>query len=440
MKNTKNNQTTKTKKTNKTTKTLKAQQNKQVKKAKKWLISVVCLALVALMGFVASSLGLDKFASWLNGSSETPSSETSSNSSPSSLSSSTSSSSSSSPESIYVPDPEVVAKAVDFSRSNEPEELEVFFFQLEHWESQTQVGDSFMIKYGDIEILIDAGEQAVGTQVVAPYMESTVRDGVIELCINTHTDSDHLGGFLGKKVDGAYTGVFSVPHQIQYFIDSGYKATTTLYNNYYTELTKRVESGTKYFTYEETMTSDEAPSMFILGEDTYLQILDTKMYENNFANSNQPNDYSVCALLVHGQKKCLFMGDAEKKAEKALLSYNNVPQVDLFKSNHHGSNTSNSTELLDVIKPSYVIVDSTAKNKHNIPTKEILDRLKTYTPEIYTPFVNGGIHIYLKKDSNSIRFHCDGYKQFENNLKGAIKPGTEGAPIRIHDSDWYKSL
>ena len=132
------------------------------------------------------------------------------------------------------------------------------------------------------------------------------------------------------------------------------------------------------------------------------------------------------------------MGDAEKKAEKALLSYNNVPQVDLFKSNHHGSNTSNSTELLDVIKPSYVIVDSTAKNEYNIPTKEILDRLRTYTPEIYAPFINGGIHIYLKKDS--IRFNCDGYKQYENDLRGAIKNGTQGAPIRIHDSDWYKSL
>ena len=418
MKNTKSKE-----KNTKLTKTLKAQHKKQVKKAKKILISIICILLVSLLGFIASTLGFDKFASWLNGSSETPSSETSS---------------ATSSEDIYVPDPEVVAKAVNFSRSNEPEELEIFFFQLEHWESQTQVGDSFLIKYGDIEILIDAGEQGVGTQVIAPYMESVVRDGVIELCINTHTDTDHLGGFLGRKVDGNYSGVFSLPHQIQYFIDSGYKAKTNLYNNYYTELTKKVESGTKYFTYEETMTSDEAPSMFILGKDTYLQILDTKMYENNFANSTAPNDYSVCALLVHGQKKCLFMGDAEKKAEKALLSYNNVPQVDLFKSNHHGSNTSNSTELLDVIKPSYVIVDSTAKNKHNIPTKEILDRLRTYTPEIYTPFINGGIHIYLKKDS--IRFNCDGYKQYENNLKGAIKNGTQGAPIRIHDSDWYKSL
>jgi len=375
---------------------------------------ITLLGLTALVGITTSSCDLKlyypEFGSW----------PTSSNSS------------------ALVSVPPVIENSVDLSKDNEPEELEIFFFQLEHKDSQTQVGDSFMIKYGDIEILIDAGEQAVGTNVVRPIIDSIVTDGIIELCINTHTDSDHLGGFLGKKINSAYTGVFSSSNSIQYLIDSGYQSSTQLFKNYQTELNKRIENGTKYFTYEQTMTSTDAPNKFILGQDTYLQILDTKMYANNFSGSSSPNDYSVCTLLVHGQKKCLFMGDAEKKAETALLTYNTLPEIDLFKANHHGSNTSNSTNLLDVINPKYVMVDSTASNKYNIPTKEILDRLKNYTPEIYTPFLNGGIHTYLKKDS--IRFSCDGFKQYNDGLNGAIKDGTIGSPIRIHDSEWYKSL
>ena len=314
-------------------------------------------------------------------------------------------------------------------------ELELYFFQLENERSLTQVGDAYYIRYGTVDILIDAGVQNIGSNVVLPYLKDRVTDGVIELCINTHTDEDHMGGFLGLKSGGEYTGILSTEMEIRYFIDSGYQAKTLIYENYRAELQKKIETGTQYYSYAQTMSEENVPNRLILGPETYIDILDSKIYENDFAVSNNINDYSVPVILTHGKTKFLLMGDCEKKAEQAVLDRNALDHVDFFKANHHGSPTSNNKFLLDAIAPDYVLIDATASNKYNLPKKEIVDRFLEYTPEIYTPFLSGGIHVY--SDKETLRFDCDGYRQYEDGKKGEIREGTVGAPLRIQDSAWY---
>lgn len=314
-------------------------------------------------------------------------------------------------------------------------ELELYFFQLENERSLTQVGDAYYIRYGTIDILIDAGVQNIGSNVVLPYLRDRVTDGVIELCINTHTDEDHIGGFLGLKNGGAYTGILSTEMDIRFFIDSGYQAKTQIYENYRAELQKRIDTGTQYFSYAQTMCDENVPNRLILGPETYIDILDSKIYENDFAVSNNVNDYSVPVILTHGETKFLLMGDCEKKAEQAIIDRNPLGHVDFFKANHHGSPTSNNKFLLDAITPDYVLIDATATNKYNLPKKEIVDRFLEYTPEIYAPFLNGGIHVY--SDKTTLRFDCDGYRQYEDEKKGEIREETAGAPMRIQDSAWY---
>lgn len=334
-----------------------------------------------------------------------------------------------------IPLPE--GKEVKLSAKDDQEgNLEIFFFQLENESSQSMVGDAIYLKYGDIDILIDAGVQYIGSNIVKPYLEEKVTDKVIELCINTHTDLDHIGGFVGLKKDSAYTGVMSTSCKINYFIDSGYEASTEIYKNYKSERDKLVNNGTSYYSYEQTMTHDNIPSKYILGTDTYIELLDSKIYENNFSGSNDVNDYSVPLILHHGKTSFLLMGDCEKKAEENVLKYNNLPEVDFFKANHHGSPTSNTKGLLDVIKPDYIIIDATKENKYNLPKKEIVDRFLNYTQEIYAPFINGGIHVY--SDKEKLSFDCDGYIDYTSGV-GILDENTKGTPIKLQTTSWYQN-
>ena len=128
------------------------------------------------------------------------------------------------------------------------------------------------------------------------------------------------------------------------------------------------------------------------------------------------------------------MGDCEKKAESRVLQYNELGKVDFFKANHHGSPTSNTEELLNVIDPEYIVIDSTAENQYNLPKKEIVDRFLKYTENIYAPFINGGIHIY--SDKTNLRFVPDGFIDYPNG--GAIKEGTE-VMIPLQNTSWYET-
>ena len=185
------------------------------------------------------------------------------------------------------------------------------------------------------------------------------------------------------------------------------------------------------------MTSDIVPNVFYLGSDTYIQVLDTKLYENNFEEVKDLNDSSVPVLLVHGNNKFLLMGDCEKKAEERVIEYNNLSKVDFFKANHHGSPTSNTEALLDIIRPDYIVIDSTASNSYNLPKKEIVDRFLKYTENIYAPFINGGIHIY--SDKTNITFECDGFIDYTNNKEGELVEGTQGQPTPLQDTSWYQT-
>ena len=305
------------------------------------------------------------------------------------------------------------------------ENLEIIFPQLEHKDSQTQVGDAIYIKAGDVDIVVDAGEKGVGTNVMVPLLEKYVTDKEIDLIITTHSDSDHMGGMVG--VDGQ--GVLSISgFTYRNILDFGYLGTTYLFDEYYEIRQNLIENkSTKYYKVEDSVTDEETPNVFYLGMDTTLTILDTKMYDY----ITDVNEYSVCFLLEHGSQRFLFTGDAYDEAEKNLTNLN-IGHVDFYKAAHHGSPTSNSVALLDTITPDYVVIDATYSNKHNLPKKEIVDRFTNYTVNIYAPFVNGTLHVL--SDGLDISITCEGFYDYETNK---IITKTKSL-IKVQNSDWYK--
>ena len=294
------------------------------------------------------------------------------------------------------------------------DDVKITFLELFGTNGNPQIGDSVFIECGDIDILIDAGEKASGSNTVVPFIEEHVSDNILELVIVTHADSDHLGGMVG--LSNSY-GALEVPGiTYQYIVDFGYEGQTQLYKDYLEVRNKKIKEGTKYFSIGSIFDSDylEAITRFYLGVDTYLDLLDYKTYE--ISEITDDNDRSVSCLLTHNDKKVLLCGDAEKK-EEAYLTSLNIGHVDVFKANHHGSPTSNTNAFLDNITPNYVIICSSEENKYNLPKKTIIERFNNYTENVFATFISGNIMITLKDNDVSV--------------------SAEKSLVFVQKSDWY---
>lgn len=280
-------------------------------------------------------------------------------------------------------------------------ELKVTFLDLYGNSNNQQIGDSIFIEYGDIDILIDAGEKASGSCTVVPFLLEHVEDKKLEMIITTHADSDHLGGMVGLSGKDMYGALEAPGIEYQYIVDFGYEADSKVYKDYVELRNARVQEGATYLSIKEIFNEEnlEAAAHFYLGEDMFLDFLDYKIY--GMADIDDDNDRSVSCLLTHDEKKILLCGDSEKK-EESYLTKLNIGKVDVFKANHHGSPTSNTKNLLDQIRPEYVVICSSEENKYNLPKKTIISRLIEYTQNVYATFISGNIEVISKNNNITI--------------------------------------
>lgn len=280
-------------------------------------------------------------------------------------------------------------------------ELKVTFLDLYGNSNNQQIGDSIFIEYGNIDILIDAGEKASGSCTVVPFLLERVEDKKLKMIITTHADSDHLGGMVGLSGKDMYGALEAPGIEYQYIVDFGYEADSKVYKDYVELRNARVQEGATYLSIKEIFNEEnlEAAAHFYLGEDMFLDFLDYKTY--GMADIDDDNDRSVSCLLTHDEKKILLCGDSEKK-EESYLTKLNIGKVDVFKANHHGSPTSNTKNLLDQIRPEYVVICSSEENKYNLPKKTIISRLIEYTQNVYATFISGNIEVISKNNNITI--------------------------------------
>lgn len=296
------------------------------------------------------------------------------------------------------------------------DELKVTFLELLDDKKEGKIGDSIYIEYGDVDILIDAGDKNEGSNTVVPFIEKHCEDDILELVIITHADADHLGGMVGLS---SSVGALEVPGiTYQYLIDFDYEGTTKLYSDYVEIRNELVENGTKYYGISSILhpESEEVGSQFYLGVDAALNFLDYQTYADDKIDDD--NDRSVVCLITHMDKKFLLCGDAEKK-EEAILTDLNIGHVDVFKSNHHGSPTSNTESFLNTITPDYIVISSSEENKYVLPKKVVVERLLKYTDKVYATFINGNI-VFISKNNQ-------------------ITTSFEKEDTLIQNSNWYKT-
>ena len=222
-------------------------------------------------------------------------------------------------------------------------------------------GDAILIDCGQVEVLIDGGDNKAGSTVVSALRPLV--DGKLDYIIATHPDADHIGGL--DDVLAAF--------EVGEVIDSGRSATSATYKDYMTAVQN--EPGC-------TLSYDEDRTI-ILGPNTILSIIETG---DNWSNAN---DSSVVSELICGDVTVLFTGDISQKVEQECLSL--FGDVDVLKVGHHGSATSSSAAFLKVVKPEVAVASYKVGNSYRHPTASALQRLFDCGATVYGTGKSGTI-------------------------------------------------
>ncbi len=228
-------------------------------------------------------------------------------------------------------------------------------------------GDSILISSGGANVLIDAGENNRGDEVLAKIRELKIDK--LDLVIGTHAHSDHIGG-----LDTVLNSIKVDKILLSDLPDSLIPTTKT-----YTDLLEAIVQN------DVELIVSEVGLSFEVG-DGKLTILGP--VKNNYSDLN---NFSIVTRLVFGETSFLFMGDAEEKAENDILDSGANLSADLLKVGHHGSKYSTSQSFLKAVSPDTAVIQVGIGNKYGHPMSECLNRLSDDDVKIYRNDFSGTI-------------------------------------------------
>ncbi len=259
------------------------------------------------------------------------------------------------------------------SPTTSPSELKVHLIDVGQ-------GDSILIDLGETEILIDGGDRSPG---VVTYLNNYV-DGAIEAMVATHPHADHIGGLIAVL---AYFNVNSIWL-------NGDTSTSQTYIDFM------------------SAANSEGAAIYIAKRGDQIKVGSLVL---NVLNPPQPlftstNNNSIVLLLRYGDTDFLFTGDAEKEAEESMVAAHLIPDVEVLKVGHHGSNTASTSQFLQAAKPEVAIYMAGIGNNYGHPHDETIAALREIGAEIYGTDINGTI--IVTTDGKSY------YVQVEKTLPG----------------------
>lgn len=245
--------------------------------------------------------------------------------------------------------------------------ININFFDNKAFISAIDVGqgDSILIKLPNNKgnILVDTGgnpnsENKIAESRIIPYLK---KEGInkINYLILTHGDYDHVGEALN--------------------LIHNYKVEKIIMNKNDNALEKQIKR--------------EFHDVVNVSKYT----LNINGYILNFIG-NTFEDENLSSLIIYTKIKghhIILMGDAEKESEKSILKEYNLPNMDILKVGHHGSNTSSTEKFIGTIKPKISIISSGLNNIYGHPSKDVVLRLKEYGM-VYNTAVNGTVKIILQ--------------------------------------------
>lgn len=222
-------------------------------------------------------------------------------------------------------------------------------------------GDAAIIRTPtNCTMLIDGGPKQELAKKIKKYVPLSERD--IDLIVLTHPHLDHLAGILELEHRFNFkniwlTGVdYNLLEYEQLLLQLDPNITNISYINNYAEYNM---CGVKI---------------------TILQPTNSQIG----ATIKNVNNSSIVLLIEIKDKKILFTGDAEIEQEAELIKEysETLPKLDILKAGHHGSKTSTTPELLEIVRPDYLVISAGKDNTYGHPHLETIKKADLYNIEI----------------------------------------------------------
>ena len=249
--------------------------------------------------------------------------------------------------------------------------------------------DCTLLKYGDVDILIDAGNSADGKQVVSYLTRLGVDD--LELVIATHPHEDHIGGMYDV---------------LKAFEIEAIWTTTATYN------TSVYRSFTEQIAKEKLNLHHPKPGEVHSFDEIQLTVLGPM-------RENYPdlNDTSIVVMAEFLGKRFLFTGDMESIAETEMMASGADVKADVLKVGHHGSYSSTSYSFLKAVDPDYGVIPVGRNNEYGHPHAAPLTRLIGLGVRVYRTDTMGTV--VCATDGNTLAFF-----QEMNGVVEGVKPAA----------------
>jgi competence protein ComEC len=90
------------------------------------------------------------------------------------------------------------------------------------------------------------------------------------------------------------------------------------------------------------------------------------------------NNQSVVAVFEREGRRALLTGDAGASTERDLAGAGALAHADLLKVGHHGSRTSTTPLLLDVVRPRLALLSCGRENRFGHPAPATLRTLRAF--------------------------------------------------------------
>ena len=237
--------------------------------------------------------------------------------------------------------------------------------------------DSILLQAGDSVILVDAGEDRRATDIMDVLDNEGIKQ--IDLLVATHPHADHIGGMqtIIENYDVVEALISPATH------------TSKTYENMLVALDNEgcdVYSAAVGVKYEY-----DGLELTVIGP--------CKDY-------GDLNNNSVVLIAKYGDVDVLLTGDAEMKAEKDYVEY--IYDMDILKMGHHGSSTSSSDNLLDIMKPELALISCGTDNDYGHPHKETIEKLNKRNIPMYRTDLSGDLIIRTDGESYTFDTEYDG--------------------------------
>jgi beta-lactamase superfamily II metal-dependent hydrolase len=295
-----------------------------------------------------------------------------------------------------------------------PERLTVHFLDVGQGDSTLIVSPS------GTTVLIDGGDNGMGTAVIVPYLRSLGIDGLtktLDYMIATHFDGDHIGGL--DEVAAA------IPPLTAYDRGGDNLSITPAFTNYVDSIAGVRQS----IALGQTLDLGAGATLQALckGEDLASagEQVESLIYPAGrvAVDSDNENELSIALKLSWGGFQLSVAGDLtggglnSDDVEGDLATA--LGDIDVYQVNHHASLTSSSERFLRTIQPEVAVI-SVGTNEYGHPTQTIIDRIQSVAgAQVYQTetgsgglgdFIVGGT-LVLRTDGWTYSLEGDSFKQ-----------------------------